>query len=220
MSRSTTLAHVLAGSLRQALRDGAYVCGERLAEISIAREMNVSQNTARDALSVLEGEGWLIKRPRHGFTVRTFSSEEASELYRLRETLEALVLDWALEAMSLDQKANLARILAEARIQANMGNDRGMREAIGNFHEELLRSTEKPLTMATVQPLLNQSRLLVNLRARYQPDTHESYAERLTLYADLVTAIRYNDLDAAQSTLKTILKADCEQLLPVLDLVV
>ncbi|MFW5692128.1 MAG: GntR family transcriptional regulator [Chloroflexota bacterium] len=219
MSRSATLAEIVADSIRQALRDGVYVCGERIAELTIAQEMNVSQNTARDALRLLEHEGWLMRRPRYGITVRAFDSTEAEELYTLRETLETLVLEWAMKSMNEDRQMHLSRIISEARIQAGMGNDRGVREAVAAFHETLVRIANRPLTASTLKPLLNQSRLLSNLRTHYDPDNRDQYARRLTDYGDLLTHIRYGDVDAAKTTLSDILQMECRQLLPVLDLV-
>jgi DNA-binding GntR family transcriptional regulator len=53
MTRST-LAESVADVLRHAIFQGAYLSGERLVELTIAQEMNVSQNTAREALRLLE----------------------------------------------------------------------------------------------------------------------------------------------------------------------
>ena len=62
MTRST-LAESVAGALRHAIFQGAYLGGERLVELTIAQEMNVSQNTVRDALRLLEKDGLVVKRP-------------------------------------------------------------------------------------------------------------------------------------------------------------
>lgn len=217
---TATLAEILADTLRQDLRDGVYLCGERIAESVIAKQFNVSQNTARDALKVLEGEGWLIKRPRHGMFVRRFDGLEAEELYTLRATLEQLVLEWAMQIMSERAKFNLAHIIAEARIQAGMKNDRALREAIGAFHEMILRSSNHPITMAVLQPILNQCRLLTNLRQRHDPVNQDIYAAVLTLYGNLITHIRYDDRKAAQNTLYAIIMSEREQVLSMLDLIV
>ncbi|PJF20802.1 MAG: hypothetical protein CUN56_14335, partial [Phototrophicales bacterium] len=164
---AATLAQILSDTLRQDLRDGVYLCGERLAESVLARQYNVSQNTARDALKLLEAEGWVIKHARRGVYVRQFSNAEAEELYTLRATLENLVLNWAMQAMNEQNQAQLAQIIAQARIQANSENDNGVWDAINTFHETLLRIADHPMTLGILQPILNQCRLLMNLRQRY-----------------------------------------------------
>ena len=90
--RGIPLAEVVADALVQSLKIGVYSCGDRLAESVIAHEMTVSQTTARDALAILERQGWVVKRRHRGYVVRLFEMEEVRELYALRSTLECLAL--------------------------------------------------------------------------------------------------------------------------------
>ncbi len=217
MSRTATLAEIVADVLRRGLRDGVHLCGEKLIESQIAKEMNVSQNTARDALRILEGEGWLMRRPRYGLTVCAFDSDAALELYAIRTTLEDLTLSWAHPRMSERDKADLAAIIAEGRIQAGMLNARGVREASGAFHERILALAHGALLTATLQPVLNRARLLVNFRAHHEPD--DDPAEQLTHYGELVTHIRRDNLLAAQAVLKAIIQVEARTVVKTLDLV-
>ncbi len=219
MSKRATLAAIVADSLRQALKAGDYLCGAPLAEITVAQEMNVSQSTARDALRILESEGWLHKPPRRKMQVRAFDVPEAQELYTLRITLEELALHWAMDTMTTAHHMELSQLVAEARIRAGMGDDAAVRDALFVFHEAILCHTQRPITTTTLMPLLNAARLLDNLRARYEPDDDDAYTERIAFYGDLLTAIRYNDREKASTTLQTLLEAEKRLILLVLDLV-
>jgi DNA-binding GntR family transcriptional regulator len=216
--RSATLAEIVADMLKQSLQNGVYTCGERLVEMTIASELNVSQNTVREALRIMEHDGWVVKRARHGIYVRSFTSKQAEELYTLRIALEQLIMDWALMNISEDDKIYLARVVADARIFAGMGNDLGIRETLLIFHETLLGIANRPLATKILKTMFNQSRLLGNLRAIHDPISNESYIDSLTRYGKLLTEIRYQDHDAAQATLYEILHAECKPLLPLLDL--
>jgi DNA-binding GntR family transcriptional regulator len=217
MTRSATLAEIVADVLRRSLRDGAHLCGEKLVESLIAKEMNVSQNTARDALRILEGEGWLMRRPRYGLTVCAFNSQSALELYAIRTTLEDLALSWAHPHMTERDKADLAAVIADARIQAGMNNGRGIREAIGTFHERILALSGGTLLKESLQPILNRTRLLINFRAHHEKE--ENPSNQLTHYGELVTHLRRNNLNAAQSTLQAIIEAEARAVVITLDLV-
>ncbi|TVR20042.1 MAG: GntR family transcriptional regulator [Anaerolineaceae bacterium] len=217
MPRTQTLAEIVADVLRRSLRDGVYLPGEKLIESAIARELSVSQNTARDALRILEMEGWLSRRPRYGLTVADFDSEEAQTLYAIRGMLEKLALEWAWGRMTERDKADLAAIIAEGRIQAGMSNERGVRETITAFHERLLSLAGADQLARVLQPLINQTRLLVNLRAHHDPT--DDAANRLTAYGELVTHIRYNDQPAANKLLQQILLDECRAVQTTLDLV-
>ena len=216
--RSTPLSEVVADSLRQSLRDGVYLCGERLAESVIAREMNVSQSTARDALSILEKEGWVSKQARRGVIVKMFTIDDVRELYTLRATLEHLALGWAMEVMAEAHHAQLARAISEARLQAGMGNRRGLREAIFRFHEVIVEAANKLQTAAFVYRLHNQCRLLENLRTVHDPRDEESNAQLITEYGNLLTRIRYDERKAAPNLIHDMIMEEGRTLLPLLDL--
>ncbi len=217
--RSATLARIVADTLQQQIREGLYQCGDRLAEIVIAREMNVSQNTARDALNWLEQAGWVERRPRRGTIVCQFSVDDARELYTLRITLERLVLAWTMETITEAEKMQLGHLIAEARIEANSGSDSGVLAAVMAFHHRLLTLAQKPRTASLLTVILNQCHLLGNLRARHDPPDAAAYTGIINRYGDLLTHIRYDRLDDARRALDDLLRAERDTMLTVLDLI-
>lgn len=208
-SRTATLSEVVAGALRQALEDGVYLCGERLVELTIAREMNVSQNTARDALRILEQEGWVVKRARYGVYVRTFTSDEITEIYALRAALETLALRWALAAARPDDHAALRHLITQAHTYVNLGGAHGAahgaRAALFDFHVALGEIARKPATAALLRGLHNQSRLLENARAARLPYTAGQWAALMRAYDMLLHHIERHDALAAEKSLRSLL---------------
>lgn len=217
--RSATLFQIVADTLRESLRDGIYLCGDKMPESVIAREFSVSQNTVRDALSLLEQEGWVVKIARRGVFVRSFTSKEAEELYTLRAALEQVVLGWAMEDITSMQTMHLAQTISEARIQAGMYNLRGVREAVFAFHRTILKIVDRPQSTAILTSMHNQANLLENLRAVHDPHTLDTYADILTEYGELITHIRYNKVRAAKDMLFDIILFHGFSVMPVLDLV-
>lgn len=217
--RTETLSEVVAGALRQALHDGAYICGERLTELTIAHEMNVSQNTVRDALRILEGEGWVVKRPRYGVYVRSFSAEQVSELYALRAALETLALGWACAAARNDELARLKQAIHETRDQVEMGNSYAAREALLRFHTGMIEIAAKPQTARILARLFNQSRLLENLRETHMPRSIREWRATVDAYETLYRHIDSGAVETAQALLHKSIMADGETLSPVLELI-
>lgn len=217
MRRSATLSDMVAETLRRGLREGVYLCGEKLAESVIAREMNVSQNTARDALRILELEGWLARRPRYGLTVYDFTSAEIEEFYALRVHLEGLALDWAYPKLGEQDKAGLAGIISDARMAAAGQEGRTFFARVSDFHERLLALSGGVLLANTLQPLLNRGRLLLNLHSHYATD--DDLTAKVTRYGQLVTDIRHNLLERATETLKEIILAEYQMISLTIDLI-
>src|SRR5689334_8432794 len=131
---SATRAETTADYLRQAIKDGHHMGGERLIEQTLAGQMNVSQNTIRDALRILEGEGWVVKTARHGVYVRSFNPAEAEEVYTLWAAVEGLALRWAMDSLTRNALGHLRRLIQDARHQALMGNFRDATESLFALH--------------------------------------------------------------------------------------
>ncbi|MBN8927609.1 MAG: hypothetical protein BGO51_03395 [Rhodospirillales bacterium 69-11] len=83
------LAGFIARQLAQAIEDGLYQPGERLAEEAIAQRFGVSRAPVREALQMLVNEELAVQRPRRGTTVIQLSPAEISEMYEVRSALYA-----------------------------------------------------------------------------------------------------------------------------------
>ena len=207
MTRST-LAESVAGALRHAIFQGAYLSGERLVELTIAQEMNVSQNTVRDALRLLEKDGLVVKRPRYGTHIRSYTADETQELYALWSAVEALALGWALPRITDEQITILADLVN--RMHAAFLSDRQY-EALENrfqFHAALATIANKPQTSAILRRLQNQIRLLENLRQAGARRFTEDRDAQIAHYQALVKAIRSKNLDQALSQLHACIEID------------
>lgn len=71
------------GMLRGQLRGGAYVLGEPLTIVDLARDMGLSATPVREALSRLAGEGLVQDRRGRGYFAWRFDVADLVELYAL-----------------------------------------------------------------------------------------------------------------------------------------
>jgi DNA-binding GntR family transcriptional regulator len=75
-------------TLRDAIFAGRLNAGDPLRELHIARDLNVSQATVREALVQLEQLGLVVRTPNIGTHVTRLSREEVGERLELRVILE------------------------------------------------------------------------------------------------------------------------------------
>ncbi|RFU67012.1 GntR family transcriptional regulator [Peribacillus saganii] len=73
--------------IKDAIIQGKYEPGMRLAEESLAKELNLSRTPIREAIKQLEAEGLVVPLKR-GVSVRHFSKEDIRQIYDLRTLLE------------------------------------------------------------------------------------------------------------------------------------
>jgi DNA-binding GntR family transcriptional regulator len=214
---SATRAATSAHHLRQAIKDGLYMGGERLIEQTLAAQLQVSQNTIRDALRVLEAEGWLVKTARHGVYVRSFNKAEAEELFALWAAVEALALRWAMASLTKNALGQLRRLIQDARKQALMGDSRRAAESMFDLHTAFASLSGRAQTVELLTSILNRVRLLEIVRQMRAPRSQHAYQTQILLYEKLLSLMEAGDVDAALELHHYLIIDDGNTLLPLLD---
>jgi DNA-binding GntR family transcriptional regulator len=85
---SLTRVEAVVTQLRQGIFEGRYPPGTALRELSLARDLSVSQSTIREALQRLQHAGLITRRANLGSTVTRLSVREVRERVELRAILE------------------------------------------------------------------------------------------------------------------------------------
>ncbi len=198
MAGSGTLAESVAAALRHAIFHRTYAQGERLIELNIAQEMHVSQNTVRDALRLLEQDGLVRKQARYGTYVRSYSPDEAAEIYALWTAVESLALRWVL--VNIDDRgiASLQTLLDDFRSCVTQGQNWQALDLRFAIHQQLMESAQRPLTCELLRGLHNQARLL---EAGSIPATSRMQETQLDSYVRLLGAITRREDSRAQEIL-------------------
>lgn len=88
-----------------------YGPGEPLREDKIADECGFSSTPVREAFRRLKMEGWLESEPYRGSFVKEFTVEEVNELYLLREAMEGLAVQMAVQNATEEDFNNIEKIL-------------------------------------------------------------------------------------------------------------
>lgn len=95
MSKTLTERALIA--LRQKIVSGAMAGGQRLFEVALAEELQISRTPIRAALSKLAEEGLLDRMQSGGFTVRRFDLRDVTDTIELRGVLEGTAARFAAE---------------------------------------------------------------------------------------------------------------------------
>jgi DNA-binding GntR family transcriptional regulator len=79
-------------SLEEAILSGRMRPGERLVESWIAEHLEISRTTVREALLMLERQGYVVSKPRRGTFVTRLAREDALDLCYNRALLESFAV--------------------------------------------------------------------------------------------------------------------------------
>lgn len=102
-------------ALRQRIVNGDYPPGQRLTEDRLAEDFGVSRNPVREALRVVQAEGFVVMVPRRGAFVASPDASTVADMFRVRERLETLAARLAAERATEADVAGLRVLLDAAR---------------------------------------------------------------------------------------------------------
>lgn len=202
MTTRLTRAEAIAESLREAILNGQHLSGERLIEVKIAQSFEVSQNTVRDALRILEAEGWVDKNPRHGVYVRSFTAADAAEVCELINVLESFALVWLIPRLDKVTRADLHTLLETARRFSYADQRIEAFDCVMRFHRRIGLAARKRLTAQFLETLYNQVRLIEATREARMPRTGQEITAGINICEDLLAAVEAGDVEAATANLQ------------------
>lgn len=124
--------------LRRRIVDGDYAQGERLTETRLADDFGVSRNPVREALRVVEAEGFVQILPRRGAVVATLDETAVRDLFAVREQLETLAAGLAAERATPKDVGRLRRLLEDASAATEAKDFDQVAELNSAFHRAVI----------------------------------------------------------------------------------
>jgi DNA-binding GntR family transcriptional regulator len=143
----------VADFLREGIISGAFPRGSRLKQAEIAERLQISITPVREALKILEAEGYVIGDSYRGASVVPFDASASEEVLELRLLLESRLLRGAAQRMTAEDFTEL-RALADEFEQTFKAGDRAAARGVNyRFHRRLYSVADMPQTLHFVQIL-------------------------------------------------------------------
>lgn len=181
LARSTTATEV-ARILRQRILSGAYAAGDFLRQEALAQELGVSRIPIREALTLLEAEGFVVREQYRGYVIPRLSLREIEEIYTLRSMLEPYLLEQALPKLTPKTIQKARALIVASRSCTDLN---GWGELNFQFHKTLYEPADLPLTMQVLDQLLMRAdrylRMQRSLSAEIQQESDQEHQHILDL---------------------------------------
>ncbi|WP_221584944.1 GntR family transcriptional regulator [Microbacterium sp. G2-8] len=171
----------IAHHLREQIITGEIAMGARLNERDIAERLQVSRIPVREALPILEAEGFAVSRPRRGSIVHTFTLADAREVFDLRRQLEPLAAGFAADRAA--DGADTARLLDALQNAHADASDPPPSTRNSDLHDEILALSGHALLQRMSGLLSGRVRWLFRLTP--ERDTPSMWRE----HKDIVDAV-------------------------------
>ncbi len=148
-----TAEHQVAEFLREKIIAGLIARGQKLKQAELAKSLGVSITPVREALRLLEAQGYVQVSAHRGAVVAPFLIEHVEEHYRLRLLLEPQLAFHASTRLQPADLAMLKQLNDEMAAAGPNAPHRLLRENNFRFHFRLYERAEQPQTLDFVRIL-------------------------------------------------------------------
>ncbi len=174
-----------ADSIRRMILDGSFPSGAHMVEADLASALGVSHGTVRVGLHQLQHEGIVEHLPHRGVFVRRLNSNDAWEVYTLRNTLEAMAARLSAGRLTEVGRQELRAILTHMREAVETRDRSAAVSSDFEFHRAVVRLSGHLLLQEHYRLLELKTRLFMVLTDSFYPDSsylipiHESLLEAI-----------------------------------------
>ncbi len=133
--------------------------GQRLAEIPVAKAINLGRTPVREALMRLEADGFVTSEPRVGLVVASNTLETISEIYEVREVLESFAARLAARYARPSDIFAIEQIYNESVGRTEKHDTLQLRLLNTRFHQAINAAARNDHLSRTLRQLVNRLRL-------------------------------------------------------------
>jgi DNA-binding GntR family transcriptional regulator len=151
---SVSLRSRIIDALRRAIETGVLAPGARLVERELCEQLKVSRTSLREALGELQAEGILTYSATRRLSVSVISLAEAENAYRIRGTLEALVVEQFIEKAGEDELAALIEEGARLKDAYRSGDVDRMLVAKRAFYDRICSGARNSIAFDIINRLV------------------------------------------------------------------
>jgi len=191
-------AQSLRDSVTEALRgrivSGELAPGTRVVERRVAEQLGVSRVPVREALRVLEREGFLEERATRGMVVRRLDADDVAMLFAVRESLEAVLSHRLVAVLDAEGLATLDDLVSRADAHTRAGRHAEAVGANAAFHDALVELARSRVLSSIIEPVAGRMAWLLN--------QHTEPAAMAAEHRSIVEALRSRDADRAAAVFR------------------
>ncbi|MDR1588153.1 MAG: GntR family transcriptional regulator [Treponema sp.] len=166
-----------------------------LSESMLTREFGLGRTPVREALTMLEKEGWLSIEPQRGVIVSDLSINEIHQVFEARMMIEPYILEKFGETIDKDVLAGLNRNFLKALSDSKSGNLEKLIDADNKLHMFIVKHSNNRYSINTMELLIEQ---LQRIRTMVNTRWEEAGAEHLSF----VKAVLESDYREAANLLR------------------
>lgn len=195
IKKSKSIREQVYEKLKELIAEGKINQGERIVEVEYAEKFQVSRTPLREAIRMLELDGFLEVNLKGGVIVKTITEEDIEEVFQIRIALEAIILKEIIKSGKKNVEL-LENILEETRIVID--KKESFEEVVRLFSKfnETFYSISK---FEKVISMLRNINLYLKISSRYSVKDYSRRKKSFNEHCELINALKDKNLEAALS---------------------
>lgn len=180
--------------IKSAILNEMYEPNQILNERKLAEEFQISRTPVREALKILEGEGWVKIIPWKGAIVNQITQKEIDEIFQIRLIIEPAIIELLQNKIDYKKRIYLDR-LYENQKKAESKKEFVLADRV--FHMTFVEWTENLQLIEMVKDL-NDRIYMVGHKAINSKDSKRE-KESLEEHYKIIQALKNNDIMLAKN---------------------
>ncbi|WP_290689137.1 MULTISPECIES: GntR family transcriptional regulator [unclassified Haematobacter] len=172
-------------TLEEMIVEGFFADGERLDEVKLAEQLEVSRTPLREAFQSLAASGLLELRPRRGTFVRFPALDEIVEMFDVMAEIEALCGRYAARRMTDTELKDVQAALVECENAVHRNDLDDYYRANQTFHQLIYHASGNRFLAAEAERLHRRLKPFRRLQLRVRGRLAESLREHRLIVAAL-----------------------------------
>jgi DNA-binding GntR family transcriptional regulator len=190
-----TISDQVYDHIKRLILSGKLVGGEKIPEIRIADQLNVSRTPVREAIRKLSEYGLVVLKPRSYALVATINPKEARDISLVRLSLEKLSFRSFVAVATADDLAFLMDVAIRCKESNKAADYGGAYEMDSKLHLEIARRTTNRELFQMLRTIDAKLQLL-RLKQHLPPETLLRYFDQHQALIQLVETKQLAEIDA------------------------
>lgn len=191
--------------IKEAILSQKLESGTPLNERTLAEELGISRTPIREALHLLESEGWVVTEPCRGTWVKEITIKDIVEVYQMRTALEGLAVELITDQLDQQKEAELKELLAQQKLLEDLMDTEEFTRIDMSFHlrlAEMVDNTRLLCTMNSFMDIMNMYLLRTVRRTQPISVPREEHIE-------IITKMLQRDSSSAREAMKQHMTRAC-----------
>ena len=197
-NKPKSLVAFICEDLEDKILKGVYKPGQRIIEGELCKTYGISQTPLREALRILESQGYVTHEPRRGVSVTKITADDIEDIYRIRANLESLATYLAIKKYNPKVLNQLKKIHQKMIKEAARKDVKAYFALNLKFHETLVNACENERLIRIIQSFVKQTK-------RYRIDVLKSpeiLKRSITAHEQIIQSFESGDAGKAEQLRK------------------